>query len=80
MASAHVPLLLDKQLTRSCRGSQYVDGSFPDFFTGQNCDFLTRGGDAVVFDYFEDTNIVRQVRPHMCCFHADSWVPVQSGA
>jgi hypothetical protein len=46
MASAHVPMLLDKQLTRGCRGAQYVDGSFPDFFTGENCDHLQvgRGG------------------------------------
>ncbi|KAI8470674.1 MAG: hypothetical protein J3K34DRAFT_368355 [Monoraphidium minutum] len=65
MASAHVPLLLDRQLTRPCRGSQYVDGSFPDFFTGVNCDHLQRGGDAVVFDYFDDANIIRQGRMDM---------------
>jgi len=49
MASAHVPLLLDARLSRSCRGVACVDGSFPDFFTGENCDYLqvrppTRGG------------------------------------
>jgi predicted acylesterase/phospholipase RssA len=43
MASAHVPLLLDMQLSRSCRGVACVDGSFPDFFTGENCDFLQVG-------------------------------------
>jgi hypothetical protein len=34
MASAHVPLLLDAKLVRSCRGVAACDGSFPDFFTG----------------------------------------------
>jgi hypothetical protein len=34
MASAHVPFFLDFKLSRSCRGRQCVDGSFPDFFTG----------------------------------------------
>ena len=43
MASAHVPLLLDKQLTRECRGVHCVDGSFPDFFAGENCDHLQVG-------------------------------------
>ncbi|KIY96879.1 hypothetical protein MNEG_11083 [Monoraphidium neglectum] len=65
MASAHVPMLLDKQLTRGCRGAQYVDGSFPDFFTGENCDHLQCGGDAIVFDYFEDSRIIRQGRMDM---------------
>lgn len=30
-----------------------MDGSFPDFFSGVNCDLLQCGGDAVVFDYFD---------------------------
>jgi hypothetical protein len=37
MASSHVPFFLDFKLTRSCRGRQCVDGSFPDFFTGACC-------------------------------------------
>lgn len=49
MASAHVPVLLDLQLSRRCRGAYCVDGSFPDFFYGANCDhlevgFVGRGG------------------------------------
>jgi len=40
MASAHVPVLLDLQLSRKCRGWACVDGSFPDFFTGANCDHI----------------------------------------
>lgn len=40
MASAHVPMLLDGRPVRGCRGVACVDGSFPDFFTGENCDFL----------------------------------------
>lgn len=53
MASAHVPLFLDWKASRPCRGVQCVDGSFPDFFSGVNCDLLTLGGNAVVFDYFD---------------------------
>lgn len=53
MASAHVPLFLDWKASRLCRGVQCLDGSFPDFFTGANCDFLTCNGDAVMFDYFD---------------------------
>jgi hypothetical protein len=62
MASAHVPLLLDGALARWRGGVPLVDGSFPDFFTGENCDHLQCGGDAVVFDYFCDEAIVRQGR------------------
>jgi hypothetical protein len=40
MASAHVPILLDLQLSRRCRGAPCLDGSFPDFFTGANCDHI----------------------------------------
>ena len=46
------------------RGKECVDGSFPDFFYG-NCDLLTRGGGAVVFDYFYDTELKRQGRMDM---------------
>eukprot|EP00879_Flechtneria_rotunda_P004485 GHRR01004739.1.p1 GENE.GHRR01004739.1~~GHRR01004739.1.p1 ORF type:complete len:311 (+),score=93.02 GHRR01004739.1:181-1113(+) len=52
MASAHVPLFLDWKVSRQCRGVQCVDGSFPDFFTNENCDLLKCDGDAVIFDYF----------------------------
>ncbi|GBF93151.1 hypothetical protein Rsub_05882 [Raphidocelis subcapitata] len=62
MASAHVPLLLDGSLARWRGGVPLVDGSFPDFFNGENCDHLQCGGDAVVFDYFCDDAIVRQGR------------------
>jgi hypothetical protein len=65
MASAHVPLFLDWKASRLCRGVQCVDGSFPDFFTGVNCDLLTCGGNAVVFDYFDDPNIIRNGRMDM---------------
>ena len=65
MASAHVPLLLDGRVARACRGVASVDGSFPDFFAGANCEFLTAGGDAVVFDYYDDANIVRRGRLDM---------------
>ena len=41
-----------------------MDGSFPDFFYG-NCDLLTRGGGAVVFDYSEDPGLRRQGRMDM---------------
>ena len=40
-------------------------GSFPDFFTGENCDFLQCGGDAVIFDYYMDPNIIRSGRLDM---------------
>eukprot|EP00882_Tetradesmus_deserticola_P013358 GHRQ01014181.1.p2 GENE.GHRQ01014181.1~~GHRQ01014181.1.p2 ORF type:complete len:196 (-),score=48.30 GHRQ01014181.1:387-974(-) len=52
MASAHVPLFLDWKLAKPCRGVQCVDGSFPDFFTNENCDMLKCGGNTVMFDYF----------------------------
>lgn len=64
MASSHVPLALDMRATRECRGRACIDGSFPDFFYG-NCDLLTRGGSAVVFDYFEDKELKRQGRMDM---------------
>ncbi len=50
--------------SRVRRGKECVDGSFPDFFFG-NCDLLTCGGDAVVFDYFEDKELKRQGRMDM---------------
>eukprot|EP00879_Flechtneria_rotunda_P005137 GHRR01005419.1.p1 GENE.GHRR01005419.1~~GHRR01005419.1.p1 ORF type:complete len:218 (+),score=72.92 GHRR01005419.1:843-1496(+) len=65
MASAHVPLFLDWKVSRQCRGVQCVDGSFPDFFTNENCDLLKCDGDAVIFDYFMDANIVRNGRMDM---------------
>jgi len=52
MASAHVPLFLDWKMSRPCRGVQCVDGSFPDFFTNDNCELLKCGGNSVMFDYF----------------------------
>jgi hypothetical protein len=55
----------DWKVSRDCRGVQCVDGSFPDFFTGYNCDLLQCGGDAVVYDYFDDPNIVRNGRMDM---------------
>lgn len=61
MASAHVPILLDWKLSRPCRGKQCVDGSFPDFFYG-NCDLISSG---VLFDYFDDTTIIRNGRMDM---------------
>ena len=63
MASAHVPVVLDWRMARECRGVPCVDGSFPDFFTGVNCDYLTR--DAIVFDYFDDPRLIRQGRMDM---------------
>ncbi len=63
MASAHVPLFLDKRLMRPCRDMLCVDGSFPDFFTGENSHLLTNG--AVVFDYFDDPNLNRTGRMDM---------------
>lgn len=68
MASSHVPFFLDFKLARSCRGRQCVDGSFPDFFTGVNCDLLQRPNGsvpAVVFDYFDDRNLKRNGRMDM---------------
>lgn len=65
MASAHVPLFLDWKMSRPCRGVQCVDGSFPDFFINDNCEMLKCGGNAVMFDYFHDTNIVRNGRMDM---------------
>lgn len=65
MASAHVPLLLDLQLSRKCRGVHCVDGSFPDFFTGAHCRHIRSGGDAVVFDYCDDPNIQPRGRMDM---------------
>lgn len=41
-----------------------MDGSFPDFFFG-NCQLLTRQGNAVVFDYFEDKDLKRSGRMDM---------------
>jgi len=64
MASAHVPVVLDLKMTRMCRGRMCVDGSFPDFFFG-NCDLLTLGGGAIVFDYFEDKLLKRRGRMDM---------------
>jgi hypothetical protein len=52
MASAHVPVFLDWKMSRPCRGVQCVDGSFPDFFTNDNCELLKCGGNSVMFDYF----------------------------
>lgn len=52
MASAHVPLFLDWKMSRMCRGVQCVDGSFPDFFTNDNCELLKCEGNSVMFDYF----------------------------
>jgi hypothetical protein len=54
-------------MTRECRGVQCLDGSFPDFFVGENCDLLQRpgGSDAVMFDYFHDPKIVRNGRLDM---------------
>lgn len=52
-------------MARECRGVPCVDGSFPDFFSGVNCDALTCGGDALVFDYFDDPAIVRNGRLDM---------------
>jgi hypothetical protein len=65
LASAHVPLALDGRLSRVCRGVHCVDGSFPDFFTNDNCDILKAGGDAVVFDYFDDPLLQRTGRLDM---------------
>lgn len=45
--------LQDWKVSRECRGVQCLDGSFPDFFAGVNCDLLQCGGEAVVFDYFD---------------------------
>lgn len=42
-----------------------ADGSFPDFFTGKNCDTLMKGGEAVLFDYFDDPKIPRTGRMDM---------------
>ncbi len=64
MASAHVPLFLDKRLMRPCRDMHCVDGSFPDFFTGENSELITNNG-AVVFDYFDDPNLNRTGRLDM---------------
>lgn len=64
MASSHIPLVLDRRVAKHCRGQPCVDGSFPDFFFG-NCDMLTRGGNAVVFDYFDDKQLKRQGRMDM---------------
>lgn len=64
MASSHVPYVLDLKATRKCRGWQCVDGSLPDFFYG-NCELLTKNGDAVVFDYFDDSNLKRSGRMDM---------------
>ncbi|KAG1678201.1 hypothetical protein FOA52_016138 [Chlamydomonas sp. UWO 241] len=64
MASSHVPFVLDLKSTRTCRGRECVDGSLPDFFYG-NCDLLTHKGEAIVFDYFYDTNLKRSGRMDM---------------
>lgn len=64
MASSHIPLVLDLRMSKRCRGRPCIDGSFPDFFFG-NCELLTRGGGAVVFDYFDDTALNRQGRMDM---------------
>jgi predicted acylesterase/phospholipase RssA len=61
MASAHVPLFLDRRLMRPCRDMLCVDGSFPDFFTGVNCEHLTMD-ETVVFDYFDDPALNRNGR------------------
>jgi hypothetical protein len=55
----------DWKVSRECRGVQCLDGSFPDFFVGENCDLLQCGGEAVMFDYFHDPNIVRNGRMDM---------------
>jgi hypothetical protein len=65
MASAHVPILLDWKLYRKVRGVRCLDGSFPDFFTGKNCDLLECDGNCVVFDYFDDPNLRRRGRLDM---------------
>jgi hypothetical protein len=61
MASAHVPVFLDKRLMRPCRDMLCVDGSFPDFFTGVNSLHLTMD-ETVVFDYFDDPALSRTGR------------------
>lgn len=53
--------LQDWKVSRDCRGVQCVDGSFPDFFAGVNCDLLQCGGEAVVFDYFDVSEAVCRV-------------------
>uniref|UniRef100_A0A7S0WTC8 Patatin n=1 Tax=Chlamydomonas leiostraca TaxID=1034604 RepID=A0A7S0WTC8_9CHLO len=65
MASSHIPLLLDMRLTKRHRGRSCVDGSFPDFFTGLNSELLRCGGQAVIFDYWEDPGLQRQGRMDM---------------
>ena len=76
IASSHIPLLLDWSPTRACRGKRCVDGSFPDFFTGENCELLrgaavgdkgaaTAAGRNVVFDYFDDSALQRKGRMEM---------------
>ncbi|PNW77319.1 hypothetical protein CHLRE_10g431350v5 [Chlamydomonas reinhardtii] len=65
MASAHIPMLLDLKFARLCRGKFCVDGSFPDFFYNDNSELLKAGGSAVIFDYFQDTNLVRKGRMDM---------------
>ncbi|GLC68756.1 hypothetical protein PLESTF_000733400 [Pleodorina starrii] len=65
MASAHIPMLLDLKFARVCRGKYCVDGSFPDFFYNDNSELLKAGGSAVIFDYFNDTKLVRKGRMDM---------------
>ncbi|GIL77331.1 hypothetical protein Vretimale_3026 [Volvox reticuliferus] len=65
MASAHIPMLLDLKFARLCRGKYCVDGSFPDFFYNDNSELLKAGGSAVIFDYFNDTKLVRKGRMDM---------------
>eukprot|EP00798_Chlamydomonas_sp_ICE-L_P023246 gene23246-30471_t len=64
LASCHIPLALDGKLARNFRDKMCIDGSVPDFFAG-NCDLLTQKGEAVVFDYFDDSLLERRGRLDM---------------
>lgn len=65
MASSHIPMFLDLKFARRCRGKYCIDGSFPDFFYNDNSPLLKNGGQAVIFDYFQDENLVRTGRMDM---------------
>ncbi len=49
-----------------------MDGSFPDFLAGSNCALLSRDGDALVFDYCEDPELLTPGRTDM--LQLKTWV------
>lgn len=57
LASAHVPFFLDGRATCNYRGKECIDGSLSDFLTKGNSALLQCEGNAVIIDYYADTEL-----------------------